>query len=237
MFDFLKNNKSRQTTKNIRLVSIHIPKTAGTSFRHTLVKEYGADKVCRLDIDPNKVHSEQRYFLENILTNDIQVLHGHMPYDCLIKNFNISQNIPVITWLRNPVDRVISNYMYLSKRLEEELDEKGKNLNILSKMKRSLLEYATNEVNRNRMSKFLHGLELEKLTFIGFIENYSEDLKQLAQLMNWQNIEEHNINITGKKIDHISDSDKDIIREMNELDINLYRKALALRSISEYTRK
>ena len=39
--------------------------------------------------------------------------------------------------------------------------EEKKGLNILSKMRRSLLEYAQDERNCNRMSKFLKGIEFE----------------------------------------------------------------------------
>ncbi|MFT4664004.1 MAG: hypothetical protein ACI8YQ_003541 [Polaribacter sp.] len=229
MFGFFKNDKDKRIKNNIQLVSIHIPKTAGTSFRNTLREVYGEQQVKRLDVDPNKLHLEQELFQSNKLAKEIEVVHGHMYYNLLYDKFKIAPEVPIVTWLRDPVERVISNYKYLSKRLAEELDEEGKGLNILSKMQRTLMEYAHDEMNRNRMSKFLEGLEPEDLYFIGISDYYSEDLKDLADLLGWKNVEEHRLNVTGKRVDDVSQNDRAAIRELNNLDVDLYQKAIQLR--------
>lgn len=230
MFGFLKNDKDKRIRNNIELVSIHIPKTAGTSFRTTLKEVYGESHVQRLDVSQNKFHLEQKLLVENNLPKTLRVVHGHMYYQLLFERFNIPKEVPIITWLRDPVERVISNYKYLSKRLAEELDEEGKGLNILAKMQRSLMEYAHDEMNRNRMSKFLSGLEPEDLFFIGITDYYSEDLNDLAQLLHWQNVTEHRVNVTGRKSNAISEKDRAIIHDLNKMDVELYQKAIQLRA-------
>ena len=229
MFGFLKNDKDKRIKNNIRLVSIHIPKTAGTSFRNTLREVYGKEHVKRLDISKNKFHLEEELFQLNKLPKEIEVVHGHMYYALLLEKFNIAKEVPIITWLRDPVERVISNYKYLSKRLAEELDEETKGLNILSKMQRNLMEYAHDEINRNRMSKFLSGLNLEDLFFIGLTEHYTEDLTHLAQLLGWKKYEEHRYNVTGRSTGVVSEKDKEAITQLNSQDVELYQKAIQLR--------
>jgi hypothetical protein len=127
------------------------------------------------------------------------------------------------------VERVISNYLYLSKRLGDELDEERKGLNILKKMQRTLMEYAHDEFNQNRMSKFLSGIKLEDIFFIGITEYYSEDLNDLAKLLHWKNVDEFKVNITDKKAYAINEDEKLIIRKLNSKDEELYQKALLLR--------
>lgn len=215
---------------NVELISIHIPKTAGTSFIHSLKKQYGYKKVARLDSNDNrtiinKIPLDKAYVYKNTA-----VIHGHFTIDLLHDQFDIPTNMPIITWLRDPVERVISNYFYLYKRLDEELLEEKKGLNILSKMRRSLLEYAQDERNCNRMSKFLKGIELEDFFYIGIVENYNHDIQELGRKLNWTNLEIVEHNKTGSGLKSVIDQKtKNLIKSYNKKDQELYEKAIALR--------
>ncbi|MEL6866383.1 MAG: sulfotransferase family 2 domain-containing protein [Bacteroidota bacterium] len=230
MLQFFSRNKDPRIQNKVQLVSVHIPKTAGTSFRNILKQTYGEEGVIRLDINlgNEKIRVNQQAFEGKKLDKKVKVLHGHFSPELLHKYFAIGPEVPTITWLRHPVDRVISNYYYLEKRLKEELQEQAKGLNILSKMQRSLLEYAHAQVNRNRIGKFLRGTELEDLHFIGIQDYFSEDLHQMAKAMNWGGITELRHNITGSKYE-VSEADRQKIAELNETDMALYEKALRIR--------
>ena len=144
-------------SKTPDVISLHIPKTAGTSFRNILKSIYSEKDVVRFDINErNEVRLNENLYTGKSLPS-AKVIHGHFVCETLYDNFQIPDNVLLITWLRDPVARVISNYFYLEKRLKELLEEKKNNLNILSKMQRTLIEYARAEVNRNRQSKFLKG--------------------------------------------------------------------------------
>lgn len=222
---------SKKIRNKIELISIHIPKTAGTSFRNILKEAYGDSSVARLDIEINDsiVKVNQEELKSKKLSSKIKVIHGHFNYLDLVERFDIPKTTAVITWLRHPVDRVISNYNYLAKRLKEELREKEKGLYILAKMQKSLEEYANLELNRNRMSKFLEGLPLESMKFVGIQEYFVEDLEYFGNLFGINKIAYLEHNITGEK----KDTDEDVIRkieELNALDMALYRKGLELRA-------
>ena len=219
--------KNIKVKAQVKLVSLHIPKTAGTSFRNILKEVYGEEHVVRFDIT-RYISVENEEFTGSKLKPGIQVIHGHFPYYKLIELVELPEGVPVITWLRDPVERVISNYFYLEKILREELDEEVKDLNILAKMQKTLIEYASTEANRNRMSKFLKGIEPEELFFIGLMDHYAEDLQYLARLLGWKEYPVLKQNITEDK-PRVNEETLRMIKELNSNDYGIYNKALQLR--------
>lgn len=231
LFNLLKKVVKPQAINRLELISLHIPKTAGTSFRNTLCEVYGTEEVVRLDIEleSGETKVREQIYTSGQLPSETKVIHGHFSWPLLDNRFSIDPNIPRITWLRDPVERVISNYYYLSKRLAEELEEEKKGINILKKMQRSLEEYARFEPNRNRMSKFLAGKNLEDFFFIGIVENYEVDLKVLAKRLAWPKQPVFHYNATGNRKPIVPEDIQELIGSLNHEDITIYNKALELR--------
>ncbi|WP_187271157.1 sulfotransferase family 2 domain-containing protein [Neolewinella aurantiaca] len=229
---FRKKRGAPSPEKALTLVSVHIPKTAGTSFRKSLKTAYGEEEVVRLDINlkNRRARLNEEEYEEDFLPNGIQVVHGHFSPAVILEQFPETSGVDFITWVRHPVERVISNYFYLEKRLKEELDEAGKGLNILSKMQRSLLEYARDEINRNRQHKFLEGMLLEDFKFVGVQEHYTDDLAELGLRLGWKEVKETAVNITAREKPAVSDETRAEIARLNERDMALYEQALHLRS-------
>jgi len=219
--------KDVKIQNNIELVSLHIPKTAGTSFRNILREVYGKSHVVRLDIRRD-IELNGKVFSGSRLKTGIKVIHGHFSYQELIDHFNINKDIPVVTWIREPAERVISNYFYLDHILKTKLHKEKKSMNILSRMQKSILEYAAVEANRNRMSKFLDGIEVKELSFIGFTEHYEEDLQYLGNLLNWDNYSVLKQNITEKKPD-VDPETLARIKELNASDYEIFNEAMKIR--------
>ena len=214
----------------IELVSLHIPKTAGTSTRNMLKDHYGEENAIRFDINivTKRIKIENKVFTKSKLPRNIKVIHGHFYYRDLLSLLELRDDVKYITWLRDPVQRVISNYYYLQKRLREELDEESKGLNILSKMQKTLIEYARSEISINRISKFLEGADLEKFNFVGIMEYYNEDTLALSKYLGLDNPEIYTHNITGSK--NVVDNDiMQEITQLNSLDIEIYNQALEIR--------
>jgi hypothetical protein len=212
------------------LLSLHIPKTAGTSFRNILKEQYGELAVVRLDIHENgrTLCNEIPYLGPS--APSAKVLHGHFYYHDIYRRFDLPANLKIITWLRDPVERVISNYYYLEAQLIAVLKEEKRNLNILSKMQRSLLEYAREEINRNRQYKFLEGSNLEDFAFVGIQEDFQEDLLALGKVLQWQHPPRHlHQNKTPKQRPPLSSEIREEIAQLNALDLELYQRALTLR--------
>lgn len=214
---------------NVKVISQHIPKTAGTSFRNILKSAYGSGKVVRFDINEEKeIRMNERLFNSRKIPSNIEVLHGHFSMNDLENLLTVPYNAFRITWVRDPVERVISNYYYLSERLRHYLNEEKRNLNILSKMERSLIEYASAEINRNRMSKFLTG-GLSDFDFVGVTGFFHEDLEQLAGKLGWNHYVSFRHNPTADKGRNIDEETKSEILRLNHEDDILYKEALELR--------
>lgn len=212
------------------IISLHIPKTAGTSFRNILKSVYGDKQVARFDIN-NKgvVRLNEEIYTKSELPG-FRVLHGHFAYESITGQFKLPDNYKLITWVRDPVKRVLSNYFYLESRLKEILNEEKKNLNILSKLQRSLIEYARAEINRNRQSKFLAGCPLSSFDFIGIQEYFDPEIQRLAQVLQWQHIPDtlHHNKTSGAQ----NNIESDILAEILDLnldDMHLYEEAVKIR--------
>lgn len=216
------------------LLSLHIPKTAGVSFKYILQSVYGKKSVARFDIKRAGVEVNSKAYHSNQLPN-VQVLHGHFIYEDLISTFEIPKDIKKVTWLRHPVKRVISNYYYLESHLNKLIGKKNERQNLLKRMQKTLLEFSRIESNRNRQSKFLKSIELDEFDFVGITENFEKDLGKLAEILNWHTIPKtvhRNKTKSGEKPDNFDLEVLQEIAELNRMDMDLYEKVLELRKIS-----
>lgn len=225
--------KIKKTYKGVELISVHIPKTAGTSFFSTLQNVYGEDAVQRVDIRPGdeKSLAKRAAARENpkVLSDSIKVLHGHFTYHDVKEFYGLEGDIPVITWIRDPAERLISDYYYLSKVLRSMIPQDHKNAKLINRMEKSLIEFARSDKNRNRITTFLSGVALKDFDFVGIKEKLEEDIEDLAYLLEWDKYEifHHNINSPHKK--EVDKALKEEIAELNRDDVDLYEEALRLR--------
>ncbi|MGF1493849.1 MAG: sulfotransferase family 2 domain-containing protein [Microcoleaceae cyanobacterium] len=153
----------------VELISVHIPKTAGTAFQKTLLHVYGSEQVL-LDYPPDRV-----YRPGEPIADSIKVIHGHF---ALKKYRNHFPEAYRIVWLRHPVFRLISEYFYAltihdTKNVAHaELFEK--NLDIVG--------FAKLPSMQNHMQRWLQEIELEDLYFVGLQEFYPQDIDDLKSL-------------------------------------------------------
>lgn len=217
----------------IEIISIHIAKTGGRSFYEILWNEYGEAldrRTRRVDYFPGKDYEQK---LADRIPASIRVIHGHLHYKH-VKEIHQRDNSRVIAWLREPVDRVISNYYYMISRV----NEVGEQHSHYRKKDHTLLEYAYDSVP-NKMSKCLSGIDLEELFFFGFQESFSEDVNTLARMLAWEKeIPAVHINIgkaenlneqAATKWDDIDAGIREEIAYINSEDVLLYKKATNLK--------
>jgi hypothetical protein len=210
----------------IELISIHIPKTAGRSFLSILNSVYGDKHVSHYETNfyPDKSTPEILQF-KSQLKEEIKVIHGHFHYK-EIQDIHKTNSSKVITWLRNPVERVISNYSFFIKRTHASADQE-----MQRRKNETLLEYARLENSKNRMVKFMDGLNVQDFYFIGLMENFDKDMEVLSEMLHWNKITIPRINDNSEfktQLPQVTREEKKIIENLNKEDIQLYKRVLEI---------
>lgn len=208
---------------------IHLQKTGGTSINHAAVEQFSRDRVMMLygptsqwtsaaAIEimsrprPKGGRRRERYHAlsEYILSHDIAFFSSHLPANYL-PCFDPDR---AFTLLRNPVERVISQYFFFrqQKHTSETIEE--------------FIEHAE---NRNHQSRMLRHMTLEDLAAVGIMERYEPFLAHLNRRLGLQFRQVHQKRaglLKTIRARMLSASLLKRIAELNEDDARLYEKAL-----------
>lgn len=157
---------------SLKYVLFHLPKTGGTSLFRAF-RDWCGNECCyefrRMDLPVGLDH----------INPSTVVIHGHFDFADLVQRLDVD-HVHLITFLRDPVERVVSNYHFFLKTLREpKLHRREEALANQHRLKESLLEYA--EKNQNRMAERLRGAQPEDFAFIGDLSRMDADLNALAE--------------------------------------------------------
>ena len=210
-----------QTQANVEIISVHVPKTAGTTFSQILSDVYGIEAVFQDNLNV----LDSQIYKPSDLPADIKVIHGHFHLDKYNGYFPDAKRV---IWLRNPVVRLISNYFFWRTQ------EVGvpRNMDVLG-----ILEFAEYPGMQNVVTNYIGKNQLSDFYFVGIMEFLESDLENLKTMMGWPelNIPIRNKNTFGNyeyKLREILD-DNELIKKLaqsNSLDMELYQEALNLRA-------
>jgi hypothetical protein len=223
------------------LIYLHLPKCGGTTLNRLIEWEYSPFRI--YSVDPSffrwsyyrLLHWPARRLAR------LRVVKGHMP-------FGIHRRLPqpstYITVLREPVERVISEYYFA---LHYRLHPQHKRMQRLS-----LAEYAATTPHHNLQCKLLAGIPGPRdflagdcseqtlataranlsahFTLAGLTERFDETLALLKVLFGWKLTHYASFNVTrsrpGKQA--VPDSTQRLIAERNRFDVAIYEHALPL---------
>lgn len=160
---------------DLELISIHIPKCGGTTFNDILNRIY-------LDRYKHIIEVSQ---INNIDKNT-RCIHGHYRFNP--EWLKIYPNAKRCTWIRHPVDRLISHYYYWGNFIFGPNAKYNPNLTKMKIKKYTLFEFAEQSYMKNRMFDFIEDISLDDIDFIGDVANYRTDLMRLVKIMNWDPI-------------------------------------------------
>ncbi|NEQ74825.1 MAG: methyltransferase domain-containing protein [Okeania sp. SIO2C9] len=220
-----------------KVISIHVPKTAGTTFKQVLKQIYYPEEIF-FDY-PHKGGLRNK-----MLTNPnpvIKVIHGHFSsnkYDYKFPEFR------KIIWLRDPIKRLISLYFFWKTwQILVESDEQ--NLSPVKESNLTFIEFAEKPEMQNVIkSKFVQEQKLTEFDFVGIQEFFPEDLHELKLILNWPDykLETQNTNPYPEYkslLEEVLSNQKIVnkISAINQEDIELYREALSLRENRRKTSK
>ncbi len=217
----------------MNLISVHIPKTAGTSFRLILEDVYKKETVFQdyKEREGNVLTEYEdldkpRTPIVDILTGH-RVVHGHF---ATRKYAGIFPEAKRVTWLRNPVSQIVSYYYYLNTRpLSDQSEPIIKLAHSLS-----LLDFARLPQMRNQYTRFyLRGYALDAYFFVGITEHFATDVADLATLLGWGPVQLQHVNRTTHAGYHktLDLAVMEQIHLLNLADMAAYTQAVELRAL------
>lgn len=208
------------------IFSIHIPKTAGTSFRKALEERFGDRLALYYGRDDPKTDPLLRVrrnaiasLLPALAARGVEVLHGHYKVRDVVEAITDPET-QLWTWLRDPVERVTSHYYFYRERpvtaaLGEEVRTGGLSLGAFADVRKM----------RNLQSSYLRGAALEEFGFVGVTERFELGLAMLFEDAAPKLAMRYNAT-AGKEA--VPDALRTHIAAINGRDVALYGEALAL---------
>jgi len=232
----MKSAKKPRTT-----IFLHVAKTAGTTLNQVLGREY-ADILSFYIPKESGSHFED--FKNRLKNENAALIRGHFEFGW---HYFLSRPFTYFTILRDPVERVISEYFYILSSpdhpLHEQVGKQGGGLpdfvrkwnapNLQTK-KISGMTFTKNsgvsqdvEVNADNMLKMAKENLSKHFAVVGLTERFDETLILLKREFGWDWPFYIRDNVTKDKAarEDIPSSTIDIIKEYNRLDIELYEYA------------
>lgn len=206
------------------LFFVHIPKTAGTSFRLGAEQMFGKSHIVydygKASPETSEIAQAWLYrqrpdywaFGEAVRQSQAAMVAGHVSIGRFVSLCNVGNTL---TFLREPLQRMASEYAHFVRHH----DYKG-----------SFRDFYSRPVMHNRQSKILHGVDVEAVGFLGLTERYADSLIMLNTRYGIA-IPSREDNKGKKRLEaahELSAEDKAELTQLNKRDIALYKKAEAL---------
>lgn len=187
------------------IVSVHVPKVAGTSFLHQLKALYGEERLlCDYKDDPVDPRSiinidPYRYAVEPIETiAPFTIVHGHFHP----RKYEKLKNVFRVTFLRHPIENIVSIYNFW--RMHDRNFWDSPIFQYLKDSDISLQRFAMLPKIRYLYSDSYFGeFDMDLFDFIGDYEKYDQELKRLGECLGVKFNLEVRLNVTK---DHIQSS-------------------------------
>ncbi len=199
------------------IVSVHVPKTAGTSFRRVL------DQVCgaRIWYNYGTIFSRAQARAE-LVPPGTRFIHGHFLADAFDDLFPDRR---LVTWVRHPVERLLSNYYHFL-RTPDMRDDCCREL---YERKLSLRQFADLEWMRNYTGHYLANKPVADFEFIGIAERFDESIRRFCEVFGFRDAsriprENANPDRTGEAYE-LTPGDRAFILERNAADLAWYSQA------------
>ena len=194
------------------IVSSHIPKTAGRAFLISLIKIFGDENVLR---DYGKLQPEGDMIRK--IEPHHKCIHGHFTP----RKYKDSLHDAIfVTWIRHPVDRVLSAYYFW----ERDKSKKEGHIEIMD-----FIEGVPD--SHNLQSRMFDGFKLDDFAFIGITEYYESMHNKFCELIGVPIVEFVKFNYNpnkeiGESYKNIPHKVRKIIKRNNELDIELWNNVI-----------
>jgi len=225
---------------NGKVVLIHVPKTAGSSLRAVLAHALGSvHGSSRRLIGVDGPQEGLPYFeglaasaarrLPELFEDGLQVISGHFRYRDIVPLLGQRRNkVSVITFLRDPVRRTLSDYYYSS-------SDRHPGSDAFRTAYPTLEAYTRNSGEMNKQVDYLRPFEnapldltianaLQNIDFIGLTERFDVDAGQLLDALHAPYLPQSAQNVSADRnpADEAYERHRALLEEILAPDIALY---------------
>lgn len=215
---------------------VHIPKTAGSSFRRELADLLRPNYNVHVSRDRRDIPHEQkiadatRTFAERLKERPYRFASGHVPMATLAELVEGWRDLKLITMLRDPVKRMISDYRYQTTPAHPTHREFIERFPTFE----SFLEM---EWSRDRMFRFLRPspsatvdeciqFVVEHFAFVGVVEMYPLSFRLMTRLVGCERGPRHHVRKTVETEHNRVEVTPELVkrvRQLNSRDEAVYR--------------
>ena len=216
---------------------VHIPKTAGTSFRMMLYDLFAPSEIIPnvFDIEKNggsypKIHEVLEQKDEHAIKL-LRLMAGHYPYR---PTYYFEHKPQTMVFLRDPFQRAVSNLFHLKRRNPRFFNSSFEE--IYEQSQRQLVNMQVRYISGHYVKHPLDGADLavakanlRSFAFIGITEQFNESIDYVEQLFDWKFPEllVRNVN-KSLTTDDLSPELIEKLKASNELDQKLYELGVQL---------
>lgn len=223
------------------MIFLHIPKTAGTTFLEILRREY-QDGFHRVPEDRRLV--DPIHYLRSLPPDQrrrITALTGHIPFG-VHRELGISR---YVTFLRDPVERVVSTYYFILATASHPRREEVRKLTLAEFARypgmaidngQTRFLSGTSEIGGRAPSRPMDRTDLERafsnlqshVVVAGVVERFDQSVRLVGRRFGWRLPIEYEVeNATAGRptVDELEEEQLQAIRVANALDIELYEAA------------
>ena len=236
-------------TNSKTVIFIHIPKAAGTTFKEILWRQYGYRNSFKVQPSERTQPSLDKFrqFPESKKSR-FRLIYGHMPFGL---HRWLPQSAAYITILRNPVERVSSEYYYVLRTPIHPLNSElvGKNLSLQDYI-RKMADMNTTNLQTRWVSGCVdfdsvmppyedlpaNALDLAKenikncISVCGLTERFDESLLLMQKILGWKNVYYMRRNVGKRRAskDQLPAATLRLIEKQEEKDLELYEFAAGM---------
>ncbi|MGQ0335430.1 hypothetical protein [Halomonas elongata] len=206
------------------LFFVHIPKTAGTSFRlgaedyfekDNILYDYGQKSPVTASAVKSFLYGDKKDFWgfkQACMQHRTAMVGGHVNVNRFISLFGVDRTL---TFLRDPLQRMASEYLHFVRNYGFE---------------GSFHDFYSRPIMHNRQSKMLHGVDVEAIGFLGLTERYSKSLEMINSLYGVEipHREDNRGKSASELMHEVSEKDVQEFNQFNKQDIVMYERSTEL---------
>jgi hypothetical protein len=194
------------------ILSIHIPKTAGTTFRELLQRHF-REAICLHYYHPMDYTGRPLSEVPSV----VECIHGHFGAQ---KFLSCYFDADLVTWLRDPIERVVSEYEHLKRSPDPD-----SGLSQLISRGASLIEFAEHPYARDTQTRYFDGVDAARFAFVGVSEKFDLELERFQEVTGIALPKGHRVNVNpAKKAQRYTVSSFELakLEQLNAQDVELY---------------